>query len=310
MTNQGTINVASGISLYCNGAGKVFRQQAGSIKGMGWFTWAYGEFDFIGGSLSGAVYVRDGMLDVAPTAGASTIYTAGDTTLLGNRSTQATVWVQGNSTYGHATLTAAQGAVNAGNIHLESSVWNCMSVLAVGGSNLVNTATGTIVAGAGEKNVRSITGYLINQGVVDGGDYYLDLFGTYDAAGGRMIGPARLRDANVVVTASPPQPTTIDLWGNCTLLSDNLANTVLYVHGGGSGNAVLAASGNVTNHGTIVLDSTAWNCSAAVTVVGTLLNAPGGVVQIDPGQGNNRTLNTELLNSGTVTLNYGVSLGR
>ncbi|MCX6925257.1 MAG: hypothetical protein NT154_18910, partial [Verrucomicrobia bacterium] len=190
--NQGTINVEGGISFYCNGAGKGFRQQAGSINGTGWFTWAYGEFDFVGGALFGAIYVRDGMLDVAPTAGASTIYTAGNTTLLGNRSTQATVWVQGNAAYGHATLTTAQGAVNAGTLRLESSVWNCMSVVAVGGSNLVNTATGVIVARAGEGNSRSISGYLINQGVVDGGDYYLDLYVTYEAAGGRMIGPARL----------------------------------------------------------------------------------------------------------------------
>ena len=310
VVNQGTINVASGINLYGNGAGKVFRQEAGSINGAGWFTWADGEFDLVGGSISGAVYVRNGTLDVAWTAGATTIYAAGNTTLLENRSTQATVWVEGNSSYGHATLTTAQGAVNAGTIHLESSAWNCISVLVVGGSNLVNTTTGLISAGSGAGSARSINGYLANQGLVDGGDYYLDLYGAYEAAGGRMIGPARLRDANVLVTASPPQPTTIDLWGSCSLLTDNLANTVLYVHGGGSGNAVLTASGSVTNHGTIVLDSTVWNCSATLTVGGTLVNAPGGVVQIDPGQGNNRSLATELLNSGTVVFNYSASLGR
>ncbi len=308
--NQGTVNVAGGIGLYCNGAGKLFRQEAGSINGLGLFTWADGEFDFVGGALSGGVYVRDGAVDVAASAGASTIYAAGNTTLVANRSTQATVRVQGNSSYGQATLTTAQGAVNAGTIHLESSVWNCVSVLVVGGSNLLNAATGVIVAMNGQGSTRSISGYLINQGVVDGGDYYVDIFGTYEAAGGRIVGPGRLRSANVRVTGSPAQATTIDLWGSCTLLTDNLSNTVLYVHGGGDGQAVLTASGDVTNRGTILLDSSAWNCGATLMVGGTLVNAPEGVIQVNPGAGNSRGLNAELLNAGTVTFNYGGSLGR
>lgn len=105
------------------------------------------------------------------------------------------------------------------------------------------------------------------------------------------------------MTASPAQPTTLDLWGNTELLTDNLPNTTLWVHGNGGGShATLTAAGSVTNRGTILLESTYSSYSETLTVNGTLVNAPGGVIQINQGTGGARTFNANLVNQGIINV--------
>ena len=297
------MNVASGTELYCYGAGRTFDQQAGSVNGAGKLVWASGWFTFGGGTVTGAVYVLDGVLDVAETAGASTIYSAGNTTLMGNWAEGVTVWVQGNSWYSHATLTTSEGAVNVGTIRLESAHGGYQSAISIGGFDFWNASTGVIEVNTGSGGSRGISGNFINEGLVNATNYPVDISGAYEAAGGRIEGNGRLQSASVSVTASPAQPTTLDLWGNTELLTDNLPNTVLWVHGNYSGSdATLTAAGSVTNRGTILLESTYSSYSETLTVNGTLVNAPEGVIQINQGAGGPRTFNASVVNSGVINV--------
>ncbi|HEY9172517.1 MAG TPA: CARDB domain-containing protein, partial [Verrucomicrobiae bacterium] len=307
VVNRGVLNITGGASLYANGDGKVFRQETGSIIVTNLFTWAGGRFDFVGGSLAGAVAVRSGSLEVAASAGASTIVCAENSTLLANRATNVTVWVQGGL-YGHAALTTAEGAVNAGIIRLETSSSSWQSILNVGGSNLVNTASGIIASRPGTGGDRSINGYLVNHGLVDATGHYVNLTGTYEAAGGRILGGGRLVNGQLKVTASPATPTLIDLWATTTLLSDVLPNTELWVHGGGSGHATLTSAGNVTNYGTIRLETQGGGWDDTLNVGGVLVNAPGGVLQVNPGTGGARMLTANLVNQGTINVAPGTGL--
>jgi hypothetical protein len=211
VVNNGTINVASGIALYCYGAGRTFEQEGGRLSATGLLTWADGWFSFIGGTANGAVYVLNGALDVADTAGASTLFCAGNSTLLGIWAPGVTVWVQGNGTYSHATLTTAEGAVNAGTVRLESANGGYNCTLNIGGTGFVNLDTGVIDVRAGAGGGRSISGYLVNQGLVRATNTSVDLTGGYEVAGGRVEGNVRLRNTEVVVSAAPAAPTTLDL---------------------------------------------------------------------------------------------------
>jgi hypothetical protein len=307
VVNQGVLNVASGISLYGNGAGKLFRQESGSINAPGLFTWAGGRFDFVGGTLAGSVAVRNGSLDVATTAGASTIICAGASTLLANRGPNVTVWVEGGL-YDHATLTTAEGAVNAGTLRLESINGGYTSVVSIGGSNFVNTASGVIEANTGSTGARSISGNFVNQGLVSATNGYLDFYGTYEAAGGRIEGAGRLRSVNVKVTASPAEPTLLDLWGNTTLLTDNLPNTILWVHGGGDSHSTFTLPGTITNRGTLLLESTGGGYWETVAIGGLLVNAPEGTIQVNAGSGGGRELNGNIVNQGAINVASGISL--
>src|SRR5262249_37170929 len=150
----------------------------------------------------------------------------------GNLAPLVTVWVQGSSTFGHATLTTAAGASNAGIIHLQSidDVYSCQ--LNVGSTTLVNTATGKITAAQGRGGARRVNGHQANPGQITvAADTTLTLSGTYNAAGGAITGPGYVVNAQVQVTAAPAAPTTVVLLGNCTLTTNNLANTTLLVQG-------------------------------------------------------------------------------
>lgn len=71
---------------------------------------------------------------------------------------------------------------------------------------------------------------------------------------------------------------------------------------GGSTSAFFTVSGDVENHGTIVLTSTGWTTSGSVffTVNGTLRNAEGATVTTRVGSHGARTFTGHLVNHGTV----------
>src|SRR5439155_1034779 len=105
--------------------------------------------------------------------------------------------------------------------------------------------------------VRFVTGYLVNQGLIDGGNSDLQITsGTYEAAGGTIQGPVAVVNSQVRVTASPPGAisTTIVLQGSTTLLGNNLPRTILNVQATGS-NSQLTVPADASNAGTIVLDN-------------------------------------------------------
>jgi len=66
---------------------------------------------------------------------------------------------------------------------------------------------------SGSGGGRLISGYLINQGLVDATAYYVEVDGTYQEAGGLVLGNCRFNSIALLETASPPQPMQLDLWG-------------------------------------------------------------------------------------------------
>ena len=310
IVNQGVLNVASGISLSANSGGGTFLQQAGTINGQGWFAWAGGQFTFSGGAVTGVVYVVNATLDVGAGASPSTLYASGNCTLLANRSPQVTVWVQGNSPYSHASLTTAAGAFNAGILHFESADGGYNSFLYTASSGLTNLSSGVLQFGSGSGGPRLISGYLINQGLVDATAFYVDVYGTYQEAGGLVLGNCRFNSIALLETASPPQSTQLDLWGSQTaLLTDNLTNVVLWVHGNNGGSHATLTAAGFTNHGMLRLESSDGGYIDTISVTnGMLVNAADGLIQVNTGSGGPRNLNASVLNQGTINVGSGISL--
>ena len=302
LDNSGTITADADLSGA--GSGATFNQLAGSVTAASGarFTWDSGLMNFSGGTLSGAVYVRNGSLDVASSAGASTVRAEGLTLLKNNLSTSATVWVQGNNPAGHAQLATAVGAINRGTILLESTDQGWNSVIATDSGGFTNAATGVIRSNAGTGGPRSISGKLINQGSVDAGTNFIDVSGAYTAAGGTTSGLVALRAVNLSETAATTSPTTLLLYGATTLLSNNLSNMTLWVQGNNaSGHASLTSASGFTNSGTILLESIdqGWTDSLTVTS-GVLSNAAGGTIRANVGAGGPRVVTTNINNQGTI----------
>src|SRR5262249_13214637 len=124
------------------------------------------------------------------------------------------------------------------------------------------------------------------------GNTFLSLNGVaYTSAGGTVTGPHQFINSTIASTAPATTPTTLVLrGGNNTLVSALQANTTLQVLGtGGTGDAVLAVSGNDTSYGTIQLTSSGGGFASTLSVTNTLHNA--GVLDIQPGSGGARNLN-------------------
>ena len=168
--NKGTVNVAGGAVLsITNAAGQSFVQSSGTIAAAGTFLNTGGLLQVDGGTLTGTVATRSGSLKMgASIAVATTVYafnSATPTILMGNDSPLATVWVQGNSSYGAAVLTIAAGAANLGTLRLESASGSTFTNSLGIASGSIFTNTGTIQVNPGGNS--TIAGDLINNGTIN-----------------------------------------------------------------------------------------------------------------------------------------------
>ncbi|WP_406698318.1 MBG domain-containing protein [Singulisphaera sp. Ch08] len=311
LTNTGTIDVALNATLLVNGNDHVVQQGGGSINAVGRFMVEGGTFHYTGGSLSGNVGGHDAKFDVAETVtSASTVYAwGGESILLGNLAPNVTLWVQGRSTESHAVLALSTDAVNAGTIRLESRDGGFSANLATGPNTLRNS--GTIVSYRGSSGLRTITGNVVNSGLIEvpANSYLTVTGGVFEAAGGRIAGSAVLIDTQIRVTASPAQPTTLVLAGlGNVLVSDVLPNTTLWVNGrDGQGAARLTIPGPVTNRGTILLESSDRTFESSVVVQsGALTNA--GIIDVNAGSGGVYTVGGNLTNTGLINVELNTTL--
>src|SRR5262249_32604002 len=129
------------------------------------------------------------------TATATVRLVGGGNTLVRNAAPGVTLWLEGNTTQGFSQLTALAGAFNAGTLRMEStsavSFIDSSSYLTISaGVQLVNTATGVIQSNTGQGWNRTISGYLVNQGLVNAQPgMTTTLTGTLEEAGGTYAGP-------------------------------------------------------------------------------------------------------------------------
>src|SRR5205807_2448672 len=161
-------------------------------------------------------------------ASASTIVIAGVGDVLASDNLAGyTLWVDGNGLFNtDAILNLGANVTNRGGILLQSSNGGYQSNIATGSHTLTNT--GTITAALGSGGNRIVSGTLDNQGIVAGGNDYLEITGTYIADAGTILGAGYLFNCTLREAASPSSPSTITATGQgVALASDNLAGYTL-----------------------------------------------------------------------------------
>jgi len=232
-----------------------------------------------------------------------TIAVDGSSALVSNIPVGPTLWVRGSNTGGNSVLHIPANYTNAGTIRMESIGQNWQSNIVIDpGATLTNT--GTIQSNLGAAGERSIFGSLTNTGnIASAADSPVLISGTFTAAGGIMSGPHYVVNSAVNVTADALTPTTINLIGNNTLQTNNRPGYTLWIHGSNPGaNATLTIASNLTNAGTLLLESSdlTWQSSITVASGSTFTNT--GTVLVNLGSGGQRILRGNVRNEGTFTV--------
>ena len=154
-------------------------QNNGTLAIAGTFTQTGGSFNYGGGSITGSPVLTS--VALAPSPGGPTpasFAVKGSSSLTAGVAANVTVWIQGSNAAGAATLTAANGFINAGTIRLESIEAGWGSYLIVTAGAITNTGTITVSAGAG--GPRIIRASVTNQGTINvNADLSLSMFSEY-----------------------------------------------------------------------------------------------------------------------------------
>ena len=283
-------------------------QSGGTLSADGLVKLDGGRLDFLGGTIngSGTFQARNAVLNIdAGVTAASTIQViGGSNVLLDNASPAVTLWVAGDDVGDNqGVLTAVPGAINAGTIELQSLGTHWDSFLAID-DTLVNTPTGVIEANAGAGDLPA---GLINEGLLAvAADNPIEIHGSYVAAGGQITGPGSLYSVTLSITAATATPTMLVLHGSSTLLTDNLANMTLWLQGNSQGDATLSTPGDVTNNGTILLESLDGSDANAVLSLGGSLENLGSIEAA--GGAGGPTIGGDVFNLGTISVAAGSSL--
>src|SRR5262249_62167750 len=121
-----------------------------------------------GCTISVYVLVENTSVNVARTdTSAAQIEVRGpDNVLVDNAAAAVTLLLNGENWDGHAALTTAAGATNAGTIVLNSIGYWGDAGITVGGPSFTNTATGLIDVRRGNGSRRWLAGHVINQGLI------------------------------------------------------------------------------------------------------------------------------------------------
>jgi hypothetical protein len=187
--------------------------------------------------------------------------------------------------------------------------------LTLQGNNLVfNQTSGTITAeGAvnfpGNKQVVNLNGgtlALANGMEISGG-------GTFNFNGGQASGTATLLGSSLNLGPAATSPMTFVLSGQGgTWTGDLRSGQTVWVRGDARGSHTsITVPAGLRNDGRIWLESANFGYESSLHVTsGTLVNAPGAVIDVNAGTGGARVLEAGLLNQGTFNANATMSLGR
>ncbi|HRI11998.1 MAG TPA: hypothetical protein PLX89_03245, partial [Verrucomicrobiota bacterium] len=168
-------------------------------------------------------------------------------------------------------------------------------------------------AKTGSGGPRSITGHLVNQGLVKNAaesGYFL-MQGIYEVDGGVMEGLVAVdHTGEVRITKAPPNPTTVPMWGETRLTTDNLPGVELWVQGGGNGGgAALTISSNKVNRGIVRLESVGSNWASLLVAPGGFTNASTGKLVSAVGTSGPRFVQGAINNFGVIECWLPTSLG-
>jgi RHS repeat-associated protein len=168
ITNEGTFNIGSGITLDFVGDDHTFHQKNGSLQISGFLHFSAGAvLEYDGGSITGTPLFTSAVLDIAPEAPAASFTTRGASTLRGDLPQGQNVLILADGSVGHSTLTSENGFTNSGTINLEANHSSYTSSLVVTNGTLTNAAIGQINVNAVGGGGRTINAELLNQGTLN-----------------------------------------------------------------------------------------------------------------------------------------------
>ena len=343
LVNEGTIDIEAGAALYFQpdgGVGPDITQAGGVLNaGAGALVQIGGVLHYTGGAIGGEFVTAGAELDIEDPTGTGEIQIRGqDNPLDQNLAPGVTLWVQGCDWNGHASLTAAAGAVNAGTILLEpigADFWT--SDLFVGPS-FTNAATGVIDVQPGAGGGTNVYGSWVNEGTINveagaelflqpdaaGGPDFTQAGGTLNAGAGAVaqiggvfhytgggLGGEFVTAGAELDIEDAAGAGLIEVRGQNNQLDQNLAPGVtLWVQGSNwNGDAVLTAVDGAVNAGVIALESVGywwWNSDLIVAGGGTLTDTATGVLTAQAGAGGGRLFQGCLINQGTLTVGTGM----
>ncbi|RPI83952.1 MAG: hypothetical protein EHM42_07930, partial [Planctomycetaceae bacterium] len=280
----------------------------------------------------------DVTLDVA---GDVTITVRGAPTAVASLVNRETLSIEGRIATGQATLTVTNNVTNEGTIRLETTSNDASdrgANLVVNNGTLTNTATGVIDVRAGQGDARSITGNTTNLGTIQteaGTTLEVKLVnksfiqaggavnssggvvvngGTFHLTGGALSGTVRAYNSSISLASTLSTASTLRTVGpNTQLISDVPSTVTLWVEGTMTyGYAQLTVAQDLTNHGTIHLETTSNDAYDRATYLATasgrtLTNASDGVIESALGAGSFRQISGRLIQQGTISVLSGTA---
>ena len=165
-TNNASLNIASGKTLSISGISQVFNQNSGDLAVSGDFRFSSATFNFNGGTITGTPVLTSSNLNISPGATTSVNFTLRNSNnLSGDVNPGQSLLIQGSSAGSHASLTAATGFTNSGDITFSSIDAGRNTTLTVTSGTFVNQ--GTINVEPGTTGARTIVANLVNNGAVN-----------------------------------------------------------------------------------------------------------------------------------------------
>ncbi len=318
--NQGTFFCQTGTVCTFANDQRTFRQLAGALNVPGRVRFDLGSFAFAAGIVTGIPEVDRCSISLTGTDPIDLVAFRNCTLTSGLASGQS-ITVQGNSTFGNASLTSASGFSNAGTLTLDSvdSTWSASLAVQDPSGSIANTGAIEVLTGAGGS--RTITAGITNRGSIlveptctitnanrtfaqESGSLAINaplviVGGSFVFHGGTVLGSPTVRSAAIDLSGTGP----IDLIaeGNCNYAGDIDPNQSLTIQGSNSvGSASLTAAAGFANGGLLRLSAdAAWSVAATIQS-GSLLNA--GRIEVLAGGGGSRQLAGTVVNQGTVVL--------
>jgi len=165
--NEGQFTIAAGTTATLSG--QDFTQGSGTLQLDGGFPFYGGAFNYLGGSITGqngVPHLINSTLALGPSATqpATIILTGSGSTMTGDIKSGQTLWMRGDGSGSHTTITVASGFRNLGVLRLESADGGFTSSLVVSSGALTNAAGGVINVNQGAGGSRTISANLLNLG--------------------------------------------------------------------------------------------------------------------------------------------------
>ncbi|MCD0463182.1 dockerin type I domain-containing protein [Roseiconus lacunae] len=314
LVNDGELVFQGNRTLRVSGASAKFEQRGGRVvnteeQSKGTIDVRGGEFVWSAGTNTQEVFLLDSSVSIgSQVVQQAELVLHGDCVLVNNLANNVMLTIEGNYSYGSATLYTIDGAENRGTIRFASAHHQKTGMLDAT-AGLHNT--GTIQVDNASQDVGYIRGTIRNAGQVNVAESARgDFRGTYIGDGGTVGGNFYLVSSNLQFDQAPAEDSLFRLYGVNHLTSDvpqraTLETTGTYTYG----SAQLIVDQSTVNHGRIVVDSHHHQRSSTVnTGQHVLTNATDGSIEVRRGSGNQRYLTGALINQGAVNVEGGQSI--